>query len=62
MAIKGATITITEACDSVLMNQQDEKIIVSNINDINIIIDTMLRLKDRYYLTVSQDVYLNSHE
>jgi len=62
MAIKGATITITEACDSVLMNQQDEKIIVSNINDINIIIDTMLRLKDRYYLTMSQDVYLNSHE
>ena len=62
MPIKGATVIIKEFHDSVVMSQHDEEIVVCNINDINIILDTMTRLKDRYYLNVSQDVYLNSHE
>jgi hypothetical protein len=65
MSIKGASIIAIEHFDNVVIEQYNSKIKINNINDINIMIDILNRLKNRYYSAVSDqfsDVYINYNE
>lgn len=49
MSIKGSTITIIEHPNFIGLNQDLHTIKVANINDINIILDVLLKAKEKYY-------------